>query len=133
MKELIGKKISRICVNDDQHLLVFYHPEGQFTAYDTYGDCCSETWFADIVGVSALLNGVVERCDEIPMNAVYEADDARSRQQFDKVYSVKLKTDLGYVDIAYRNSSNGYYGGDIGLFHGEITENLTPITADWAA
>ncbi len=133
MKELIGKKISRICVNDDQHLLVFYHPDGQVTAYETYGDCCSETWFADIVGVQALLNGVVERADEIPLSEVREVDDARSRQEFDKVYGVKLKTDLGYADIAYRNSSNGYYGGDIGLFHGEITENLTPITADWAA
>ena len=46
---------------------------------------------------------------------------------------MKLLTDLGYVDIAYRNSSNGYYGGQIGIYHGEIPGSLTPITADWSA
>ena len=83
MKELIGKKISGISVSDDEHLLVFYHPGGTFTAYDTYGDCCSETWFADIVGVAALINGTVRSADETPLADVYEVSDDRCRQFFD--------------------------------------------------
>ncbi len=133
MKELIGKKISGISVSSDQHILVFYHPDETLTAYDTYGDCCSETWFADIVGVSALLNGTVVCADEVPIEEVYEASDDRSRQWSDRVYGVKLKTDLGYADIAYRCSSNGYYGGMIGIYQKEINETLTPITDDWSA
>lgn len=71
--------------------------------------------------------------DEVPIEEVYEASDDRSRQWSDRVYGVKLKTDLGYADIAYRCSSNGYYGGRIGIYQKEINETLTPITDDWSA
>lgn len=130
MKELIGKTVSGLRVNDDQSVLTFNHPDGTNTSYDTYGDCCSETWFADITGVLALLGGKVIGVEDVRMESV---DDGRTRQDEDKFYGVKLKTDKGFVDIVYRNSSNGYYGGSIELLRRELPEGMTAITDDWQA
>ena len=129
MKELIGKIISGIRVNEDQSVLVFGHPDGTNTIYVTYGDCCSETWFADITGVGALIGGKVLMVEDIAMKSV---DDGRTRQEIDEFYGVKIITNKGYADIVYRNSSNGYYGGVIFLYE-KLPDNLTAITEDWSA
>lgn len=131
MKELIGKKIAGLRINADQSVLVFDTDQGVI-AYDAWGDCCSETWFADITGVSALLGGIVQTADEVSMD-VYNVEDGRTRQEYDEAYGVKLTTDKGYADIVFRNSSNGYYGGSIGLLKRELPEGMTAIEDDWHA
>lgn len=132
MKELIGKTVSELRVSDDQSVLAFVHPDGTHTAYATEGDCCSETWFADIIGVSALLGGTVLEVEDVEMPAY--VDDGRSRQEVDALYGVKLRTSRGVVDIVYRNSSNGFYGGGIfQLSRGTPLYDLVPITDDWSA
>lgn len=131
MKELIGKKIVGIYVNGDQERLTFVHPDGNTSTYLTYEDCCSETWFADITGVNVLLGAQVLDVSEVPLE---EVDDGRSRQEFDAFYGVKLRTDKGYADIVYRNSSNGYYGGSIDYVkEHQNVEDMTSITDDWQA
>lgn len=130
MKELIGKTITALRVNEYQSILAFDHPDGTSTAYQTYGDCCSETWFADITGVAALIGGTVAEAYCVEMEAV---DDGRTRQGYDEFYGVKLRTDKGLADIVYRNSSNGYYGGDIHLHQQPLPENMASITDDWRA
>ena len=130
MNELIGKIVSGLRVGEDEHVLVFDHPDGTFTAYEAWGDCCSETWFADITGVSALLGRQVTAAEDVDMPNV---EDERCRQEYDRFYGVKLYTDRGIVDIVYRNSSNGYYGGAIDLYAGKLPDDLTAITDDWQA
>ena len=130
MKELIGKTVSGLRVNDDQSILVFDHPNGGHTAYKTYGDCCSETWFADITGVNVLIGQVVVAVENVSMDAV---DDGRTRQEYDVFYGMKLTTSKGVADIVYRNSSNGYYGGDIDFYSGNLPSGIKPITDDWSA
>lgn len=130
MKELIGKTVTGLRVNEDQSVLAFDHPDGTSTSYRTWGDCCSETWFADITGVAALLGGNVLDVEFVDLPVV---DDKRTRQESDEFYGVKLKTDKGYADIVYRNSSNGYYGGDIDLYGGALPDGMTAITDDWKA
>lgn len=132
MKELIGKTITGLRVNEDQSLLVFDHPDGTNTGYETDADCCSETWFADITGVSALIGGVVRTADEVSMDG-YNVNDGRGRQESDEAYGYKLTTDKGHVDIVFRNSSNGYYGGSINIFNNRLPENMVEITDDWMA
>ena len=132
MKELIGKKITGIFVNEYQSELIFNTDQG-LIGYYTLTDCCDETWFADIIGVSALLGGVVQSSEEVPM---VEISDNRTRQEIDKIYGIKIKTDKGYVDIIFRNSSNGYYNGSIELFIPEeaiLFDKMTAITDDWHA
>jgi hypothetical protein len=129
MKELIGKKVNALLVNSDQSILVF-DTDGGDVVYRTDGDCCSETWFADITGVQALVGGTVADAEEVEMAAV---EDGRTRQEYDQFYGVKIKTDKGYADIVYRNSSNGYYGGSIDHVSMDRPDDMTAITDDWSA
>lgn len=137
MKELIGKKVVRLEINEDESVLKFIHPEGDETLYVAIGDCCSATWFADITGVDALLNHTIAAAENIEMKDVIQ--DQRCRQEVDEFYGVKLTTDAGIVNIVYRNSSNGYYGGWICFLNPEdkpkYKENnkFRPITEDWQA
>lgn len=130
MKELLGKRINKILVNSDQSVLIFDTNFGD-VAYETYGDCCSETWFADITGVAALLGGVVTTVEVVDIEVV---DDGRTRQEEDEFYGVKITTDKGYADIVYRNSSNGYYGGSADYAaYLERPTDITEILEDWQA
>jgi len=129
MKELIGKKITGLFVDsEDQGTLMFKSGEEELV-YTGYGDCCSETWFADITGVDCLIGFTVISVESVELNDVF---DERTRQEHDEVYGYKIKTNKGYVDIIYRNSSNGYYGGDC-EFGGKPTKNMVEITDDWNA
>lgn len=145
MKELIGKKVVAINVNQDQILLKFTTDIGEDIIYAAEGDCCSETWWADIVfsgrkpfPFTVLTEGSIE----FPMWADKIVNsDGKSRQDYDQVYGQKLKTDAGCVEFIYRNSSNGYYGGDYSLVDIQHTyyqralnsAEWTSITGDWNA
>src|SRR3970282_1185089 len=74
----------------------------------TEGDCCSESWWADIIGAVSATPGVIISIEKIDMPV---PDDNRTRQQYDSAYGYKIFTDLGVIDLVFRNSSNGYYGG----------------------
>lgn len=128
MKELIGKTITGLRVNGDQTIIAFDHRGGS-TAFETWGDCCSYTWFADITGVAALIGGTVLDAENIELDAI---DDGRTRQEYDLFYGIKLRTNKGIVDIVYRNSSNGYYCGNIKPYAG-VLPDMTEITDDWSA
>lgn len=132
---LLGKKITGMQVSDDDAYLRFDTDAGRVLFFAD-ADCCSETWFADITGVDALLGGRVLEVDEVDIGVVH---DDRGRQDEDVAYGVKLRTDKGYADIVFRNSSNGYYGGGLRLITDYLDwpvptdDTFTPITADWSA
>jgi len=140
MNEICGKTIMGLSVSEDEHYLVFHYADGTFDAYEVDGDCCSESWFADIVGVSALIGGKVLEVAEVDMPQEDKPDN-RCRQEYDSFYGVKIRTDKGYADIVYRNSSNSYYGGSV-FHHSKLPERDTytgnklvwkGITDDWQA
>ena len=114
MLELIGKRVSGLRINADQSILAFDHPDGTSTVYETCGDCCSETWFADFVGVHSLIGAKIARAEGSVIDFGHHQDE-RTRQDYDKLYGMKLVTDKGYLDIVFRNSSNGHYSGWMGL------------------
>jgi hypothetical protein len=109
MSDLIGKTVKALAISNDQSVLVVTHNEGR-SVYKTWGDCCSETWIADIVGVCNLIGHTVVKAEDMEVPCV---NDGRTRQEEDCFYGIKLTTTGGYVDIIYRNSSNGYYGGSL--------------------
>jgi hypothetical protein len=132
---LLGNRVKTILVSPDQEELVFRLHNGCDVVLITTADCCSETWFADIIGVSSLLNEFITGVNILPDT---DPEDDRSRQCYDTAYGFTLSTQKGVTTIAYRNSSNGYYGGDcIAL----VTENydrdnlrgFKQITEDWSA
>lgn len=131
MKELTGLKIKKVLMEKGESRIVFVTDKRNI-GYSTYGDCCSETWFADIIGTDALIDGTVSSVENI---VVADKDDGRSRQEHDDFMGIKITTDKGSCEIIYRNSSNGYYGGDITSAEVGCSEpdDYASITEDWSA
>lgn len=136
MQELKGRVVKRVLVGPAEHVLVFETDQGPIS-YETYGDCCSETWFADIVGVKELIGATVKDVEDIPLheNCLFEeySQDGRSRQESDAFYGVRLITTRGDTNIIYRNSSNGYYGGSISASTQRAGDDFKVIEDDWQA
>lgn len=122
---LVGRTIQKVWICEEENYLSFDTDQGIIT-WEAMGDCCSETWFADILGLNALRGQVVRRVEELPLTD-YNTEDGRGRQEVDQVYGYKIVTDQGWTDIIFRNSSNGYYGGWIELLTGD--RNMT--TKEW--
>lgn len=137
MKELEGEKVTALLIGDRyeyaESLLVFKTDGGQ-VAYAAHADCCSESWFADINGIDALIGATVLKAETVSMDG-YNVEDGRTRQEYDEAYGWKLTTDRGYVDIVMRNSSNGYYGGWVDPYDGDLPDDLRDISDghEWSA
>lgn len=129
---LVGLKVEELHVTEAEGSLVFVTNAGIFE-YEVDGDCCSESWFADVTGVDALIGGTVASVEEVPMPE--PGEDGRSRQESDEAYGCKITTDKGHADVVFRNSSNGYYGGHCNSAKQleELPQACTPISDDWRA
>jgi len=131
---LVGRKIEAVWVDcEEQKYLHFATDQGPIY-YGTSGSCCSETWFADIFGVEALLEGGPILKVEVAPDKT-KVRDGRSRQQVDEIYGFTLTTSHGRCDIAFRNSSNGWYDGSI-VLSPNLPAHRVPwqrITGDWSA
>jgi hypothetical protein len=143
MDELIGKTIRSVHVSNGQTLLRFECDEGP-VVFHVEGDCCSDSWFADVVGYHALAGHTVQGVREVtlkegePMTEgpTSEALTAggRTRQKRDDIYGYVVTTDAGRCTIAFRNSSNGHYGGAIeAVVHVPETTAWSAISDDWSA
>lgn len=144
MKELLGLVVNSISVNDGESVLKFSTDQGD-KFFVAYGDCCSESWFADII-IDRDFKGqrVVEVIElELPefVQKLIESD-GRTRQEYDAVYGfkIKLKDDKSWlqnsIEIIFRNSSNGYYGGWVEYsetFPKGAEGNFKEITKNWTA
>jgi len=134
MKELIGKTIQKALINEDQSLIAFVTEVGNIY-FIAQGDCCSETWFSDILNVTNIFNAKVTSVRSIELPE-YNVEDGRTRQQYDSVYGYKLVSAKGETTVIFRNSSNGYYGGYVELYLGPVMslESFEEIHSDdWKA
>lgn len=110
MKELIGKKILKIEIDrGKQHFLKFTTDSSECVFF-AEGDCCSESWFYGFNGILSLVGSTVTSVTEVPLG---EAVGYRGRQDFTRKYCIKIVSTGGHTDIEFRNSSNGYYGGEV--------------------
>jgi len=107
---MVGKVVTALFLDKDcQHYVRFQTTTRNMDFY-CEGDCCSEAWFADLLGVENLTNATIIAVIEKPMDD-YDVCDGRGRQESDCVYGFTFKTTKGDFDLIFRNSSNGYYGG----------------------
>ena len=128
---LVGRKVTGLRVSTDESILAFDTDAGTI-AFETEGDCCSTSWFADIIGVSCLLGSVVTSTEERDMDG-YNTDDGRTRQESDCAYGFTITTYKGRRDVVFRCSSNGYYGGWMSPRGGALPADMRDITDDWQA
>ena len=134
MKDMLEKYVERVSVSDGECFLMFHNGSVTIT-YEAYGDCCSESWFADITGLDNLRGQTVIGVRILDVDL--PEGDNRTRQEEDQVYGYRLSTRKGDCDIIFRNSSNGYYGGELVLvasaarLKGEVFTEIT--TDEWSA
>lgn len=108
---LAEARIVGLDVGPDEAMLRFRTTDGNVYAI-AEGDCCSQSWFADIVGIDELVNAIVTHVAFDPMEPE-PPQDARCRQEHDRFYGFIFKTTRGSCRFVFRNSSNGYYGGQV--------------------
>ena len=153
MKELVGRRVDAIDVEKAKQEYIIFHTDTGPICYAALPDCCSETWFADILGIERILGKVIGSVEEIEVTdfacRLIERD-GRGRQESDKVYGISLGVAGGCgsgCEIVFRNSSNGYYGGclsgpiDIPKERGDSSAYASGheqlewerITKDWSA
>ena len=101
--------MASVDLENDKTRLTFHTRAGDFV-YDAEGDCCSESWIESISdNLFAITDATV-----VQIRQKSQTLDG-TRQDVDEVDFVTLVTDRGHFDIEFRNSSNGYYGGSMGL------------------
>ena len=130
LDNLIGLTVRKLEISSNAEALVFSHDAGR-CAYETYAPCCSETWIAEMIGVDNLIGQTVLKVEAIE---VEHRDDGKGRQQEDEFYGIRLSTTRGYVELIYRNSSNGCYAGSMGQLALERLDSYTDfkiITEDF--
>ena len=107
---LIGKLLTDLLIAKDKKALKFMTTEGDIIA-KTEGECCSETWIEHVempaLGFPCTVIAV-EDIGECKEEEWINGDDERIL-----FYGFKITTASGDIVIDYRNSSNGYYGGDL--------------------
>lgn len=112
---LIGKTITAVYLAEDDEAIRFDLSDGTSVVARTDGDCCSHTWIEDVIGAEALIGAPVIRAEDVDLPeelraATKKPDHYEEEMQY---YGFVLDTQNGRCTIAYRNSSNGYYGGSL--------------------
>lgn len=72
MLQLIGGVVKELWVSKGEEVLKFVMADGTNHYYKTDADCCSETWFADIVGVKAIIGGKVTKATSMDGEALVQ-------------------------------------------------------------
>lgn len=106
---LIGKRVVKVSINGDHDTLLFELAVGPAINAKFRSECCSTTWVESIDAPDALI-GTVRSVENLDLPGfMKEIGD----MQYLQYYGCKITTDNGTCVIDYRNSSNGYYGGDL--------------------
>lgn len=132
---LVGKTIQKVRIADDKKAILFVCDDGEHIA-KTDGDCCSDTW---IEHVELPVQGFP--CKVLSVEELHLPEDQEMDYEVIQFYGLKLLTDKGEFLLDYRNSSNGYYGGNLSwpddsYFYGGVygqnvsTENWIDIKED---
>src|ERR1035437_2027720 len=126
-EDLIGKEIVMVYHNANSDIIAFESAEGDFYCWEADGGCCCRSWFEHLNGLDFLLGQTV--------NKVIERDMPEGRDDpthdYLRFYGWTLETSLGRTDLEMRNASNGYYGGNIYAYVGELNSNFKLLTEDF--
>ena len=106
---LIGKTINAIKLASNKEAILFVTDAGEIIV-KCYGDCCSHTWIEHINLPGLGFPAKVFTVEELDLPG---SKNNHPEHDCLQVYGCKITTDKGEIIIDYRNSSNGYYGGDL--------------------
>lgn len=109
---LIGKTIARIQMTADRIAIRFVLDNGDAIGAVCDADCCSSTWIEDVIAPEAALESPVLCAGDIELPEEFRTPSKTENYEEEmKYYGFFIETAKGRCTLAYRNSSNGYYGG----------------------
>lgn len=121
---LIGKIINDIKIASDKKAIKFI-TDNEDIIVKTDGDCCSSSWIENIELPARGFPAKVKEAANIEMPDLGTPEN----EECIEYYGFKITTDKGYIIIDYRNSSNGYYGGNLSwpgdYFYGGVFDQNT--------
>ncbi len=126
---LKGKTVTAIHFAKDKLAIKFDVEGGESIVAKVDGDCCSSTWIENVDGAEFLVGQEVLSEEDVLMPKASEKNDDYEVIAF---YGYEVKSARGRMLIDYRNSSNGYYGGNLswpgeyyyGGVHGQNASDL---------
>lgn len=107
---LIGQTIQQIHISDDKQKIKFLLTNLEEIVAECDADCCSYTWIEDLIHPNAALYSPVINAFDIDMP---NNDEIKEDGDYIQNYGFAIETMKGRFTIAYRNESNGYYGGNL--------------------
>lgn len=113
LNSLTGRTIHGIAVADGEQTMRFDTDRGPIFI-DAVGDCCSQSYFEELIGLRSLIVpvGTVQ-----PVQATEVLDYEDRAEDVDngviQHYGYRIATLQGFATLAFRNESNGYYGGSL--------------------
>ena len=109
---LIGKTITKIQMTADRIAIRFILDNGDVIGAVCDADCCSNTWIEDIIAPEFALGSPVLRTGDIDLPEEFRTPSKTGNYEEEmQYYGFFIETAIGRCTLAYRNSSNGYYGG----------------------
>jgi len=123
VQHLVGHVVEGLLVLPGEQSIVWLLKGDLEARWIVDADCCSESWFAETIGIASIIGKAIESARALHMPEYYlaaahaHASDGigERRQEVTKYYGLELTAvDGGRCQIMYRNSSNGYYGGSLG-------------------
>ena len=125
---LKGRTITGIDVSDDEEALRFrFTDEFGPVVWSVDGDCCSHSYWHDGYSLNALRLGTVSAVASLEL-----PDVSDSPAELTQAYGYAITTEKGAATLAFRNESNGYYGGYASLGKDGERYRWREITAnDW--
>jgi hypothetical protein len=110
---LVGKVITAIWLAEDRAAIRFDVSDGPLVAR-AEGDCCSHTWIEDVLDPAAIIGSEVLRVVDLDLpDQLRQPTKTAHYEEEMQFYGLAIETENGRCTIAYRNSSNGYYGGSL--------------------
>jgi len=127
---LVRKILTGMKIAADKQAILFQTTDGDIVAYAD-ADCCSHTWVEHIELPALGFPALVTEARDLDLNKPGVDDPELEYVQF---YGFKVSTTRGDIVIDYRNSSNGYYGGNLvwpgeHFYGGVYDQNVSNL--DW--
>jgi len=115
--KLEGRELLSVDVSNDKTLLTIHFKEGKPARFQAVGDCCSFSWIEHLEAPEDLAGRTLVGVDDARIEQGYDQEDDEdgyNSGDYIQVYNTRFYLDNGEtITIEYRNSSNGYYGGEL--------------------
>lgn len=113
-KILVGRVIQSIELATDRQAIRFNFNAGDSVIARCDADCCSLTWIEDIINPEAAIGAEVITVGDLDLpEELRQTTKTGNYEEEMAYYGFYIETGKGRCTIAYRNSSNGYYGGSL--------------------